>query len=91
MGLLMAHLTLGVALLVLAVGIAVTAVRAHDRTWLTASALGALGILIATGTGTAFMGQTSNDGASYLMTMGTALALGAYAVGLYRLPVTSTS
>jgi hypothetical protein len=86
MGLLMAHLTLGVALLVFAVWIAVAAFRAHDRTWLIASALGVLGILVAVGAGSAFMGETSSDSSSFLMTVGTVLALGGYAFGLYRLP-----
>lgn len=86
MGLLMAHLTLGVALLVLAVWILVMASRAHDRNWLTASAIGVLGVVIAAGAGTAFMGETSNDGASFLMVVGTALAIGAYTFGLYQVP-----
>jgi hypothetical protein len=91
MGLLVAHITLGVALLVLAIWIAVAAFRGNDRNWLTASAVGILGILLASGAGTAFMSQTSNDGASYFMSIGTALALAAYALGLYRLPVTQTT
>jgi len=91
MGLLMAHTTLGAALLVLAVWIVVVAFRGKDRNWLTASAAGIAGILVAAGGGIAFMGQTSNDGASFLMTLGTAVALAAYALGLYRLPVTSTT
>ena len=88
--LLMAHVILGVALLGNAVWVAVLASRAHDRTWLTASTVGVLGILLAVGAGSAFMNQTNNDGASYLMTVGTALAIAAYALGLYRLPASST-
>jgi len=53
---------------------------------LTASAVGVPGILVAFGAGSAFMGQTSDDVASYLMTIGTAVAIAAYALGLYRLP-----
>lgn len=89
--LLMMHMTLGITLLVLAIWIAVAAFRGRDRNWLTASAVGALGILLAIGGGFAFMSQTSNDGASFLMAVGTALAIAAYAVGLYRLPVTSNA
>jgi hypothetical protein len=37
------------------------------------------------------MGQTSNDGASFLMAVGTAVAIGAYALGLYRTPVPSNA
>jgi hypothetical protein len=91
MGLLMAHITLGVALVVLAAWIAVVAFRENNRSWLMASAVGILGIVMAVGGGTAFMGQTSNDGASFSMAIGNAVALGAYALGLYRLPVTSTT
>ena len=91
MGLLMGHTTVGVALLVLAVWIVVAAFRGHDRNWLTASAVGIAGILIAAGGGIAFMNETSNDGASFLMAVGTAVALAAYALGLYRLPGTITT
>ena len=88
--LLMAHVILGVALLGNAVWVAVLALRAHDRTWLTASTVAVLGIVLALGAGSAFMSQTNNDGASYLMAVGTALAIGAYALGLYRLPTSHT-
>lgn len=85
--LLMAHMTLGTALLVLAVWIAVIAFRVRDRNWLNASVVGILGVVVAFGAGIAFMGQTSNDGASFLMAVGTSLAIAAYALGLYRIPV----
>jgi hypothetical protein len=91
MGLLMAHMTLGAALLVLAIWIAVAAFRGHDRSWLSVSTAGILGILLAAGGGTAFMGQTSNDGASFLMALGTAVAIVAYALGLYRTPVSGNA
>ena len=91
MALLMAHITLGAALLVLAIWIAVAAFRDHDSNWLRASTAGILGLLLAFGGGTAFMSQTSNNGASYLMAVGTSLAIAAYALGLYRIPVTSNA
>lgn len=87
----MAHMTLGAALIVLAIWIAAAAFRQRDRNWLTASTIGVLGLLLALGGGTAFMSQTSNDGASYLMAVGTSLAIAAYALGLYRPPVTSNA
>ena len=37
------------------------------------------------------MSQTSNDGASFLMAVGTALAIAAYTLGLYRLPAVSNA
>jgi hypothetical protein len=86
--LLMMHMALGIALLILAIWIAVAAFLVRDRNWLTASAVGVLGILLAISGGFAFMSQTSSDGASFLMAVGTALATAAYSVGLYRLPVT---
>lgn len=89
--LLMMHMALGLTLLVLAVWISVAAFLGRDRNWLTASAVGVFAILLAIGAGFAFMSQTSNDGASFLMAVGTALGIGAYALGLYRLPVTSNA
>lgn len=89
--LLMMHMVLGLTLLVLAIWIAVAAFRGRDRNWLTASAVGVFAILLAIGAGIAFMSQTSNDGASFLMAVGTALGIGAYSLGLYRLPVTSNA
>jgi len=91
MGLLTAHMTLGTAAFVLAAWIAVSAFRGHDRSWLNASMVGILGIVIAFGAGFAFMSQTNNDGASYAMAVGTSLAIAAYAFGLYRLPVTTST
>jgi len=88
-GLLGIHMILGVALVVLAVWIAVAAVRGRDRNWLTASIVGVAGILLAFGSGLAFMGQTSNNVASFCMALGCALAIAGYALGLYRIPITS--
>jgi heme A synthase len=85
-GLLMGHLTLGVALAVLAIWIAVLAWRRHERPWLIASATGLVAIVIAIGAGFGFMSEVSDDTASYLMAVGTAVAIGGYAYGLYRLP-----
>lgn len=89
--LLMAHITLGAALLVFAIWIAVLAWRDHDRVWLVASAHGIAGIVIAVGAGSAFMSEVSNDGASYLMAVGSVLAIAGYTYGLYRLPTATAS
>jgi hypothetical protein len=89
--LLMAHMTLGAALLVLAIWIAIAAFRTRDSSWLRASTVGIVGLILAVGGGTAFMSQTSNNGASYLMAVGTSLAIAAYALGLYRIPAISNS
>ena len=88
-GLLGIHMLLGLALVVLAVWIAVAAVRGRDRTWLTASIVGVVGILLAFGSGLAFMGQTSNNVASFCMALGCALAIAGYTHGLYRIPTNS--
>ena len=86
-GLLGIHMLLGLALVVLAVWIAVAAVRGRDRNWLHASIVGVVGILLAFGSGLAFMGQTSNNVASFCMALGCALAIAGYALGLYRIPI----
>jgi hypothetical protein len=88
-GLLGIHMILGVALVALAVWIAVATVRGRDRNWLHASIVGVVGILLAFGSGLAFMGQTSNNVASFCMALGCAVAIAGYAVGLYRIPVTT--
>jgi len=85
-GLLMAHLALGLALLVLAVWILISAVHHHDRNWLLATGFGVVGIVVAFGSGIAFLSQPSSNGASFLMTVGTAVAIAAYALGLYQAP-----
>jgi len=85
-GLLGIHMLLGLALVVLAVWITVVAVRGRDRNWLTASIVGVVGILLAFGSGLAFMGQTSNDVASFCMALGCAIAVAGYTYGLYRIP-----
>ena len=88
-GLLGIHMILGVALVVLAVWIAVAAIRGGDRNWVHASIVGVVGILLAFGSGLAFMGQTSNNLASFCMALGCAIAIASYALGLYRIPDTS--
>ena len=85
-GLLGIHMLLGLALVVLAVWITVVAVRGRDSNWLTASIVGVVGILLAFGSGLAFMGQTSNDVASFCMALGCAIAIAGYTYGLYRIP-----
>src|SRR5659263_488514 len=77
----------GVALVVLAVWIGRLAVRSRDRTWLTVTGVGVVAIVLGIAGGTIFMGNTTSDGASFLMAAGCTIALGADALGLY--PTTS--
>jgi hypothetical protein len=84
--LLNAHMTLGTVVLVLAVWIAVLAVRRRDRAWVVASVVGIVAILVSFAAGMLFMGETSNDSASFLMAVGCAVAIAAYALALYRVP-----
>ncbi len=84
--LLSAHMALGTALLVLAAWIAVVAVRRRAGAWLVASAVGIVGVVVAFAGGTGFMGDTSNDTASFVMACGWALAIGGYALALYPQP-----
>jgi len=79
--LLSAHVLLGIAIAVLGVWIAVAAWRRRSRGWLLASAAGIAGILAGFGGGSAFMGDVSNDTASFIMAAGCAVSIGAYAVG----------
>ncbi len=88
MMLLNGHMALGLATLVVAVWIAIIAIRGRDRAWTAWVTTGLLGIVIAFGSGIAFMGQVSNDVASYLMGVGTVVAIGAFAMGLTRRPTT---
>jgi hypothetical protein len=88
-GLLGIHMLLGLALVVLAVWITVAAVRGRDRNWLTASIVGVVGVLLAFGSGLAFMGQTSNEVASFCMALGCAISIAGYTYGLYRIPTIS--
>jgi hypothetical protein len=88
-GLLGIHMILGVALVVLAIWIAIAAVRGRDRNWLHASIVGVVGIVLAFGSGLAFMGQTSNNVASFCMAVGCAIAIAGYALGLYSIPIMS--
>jgi len=84
-----AHMMVGVALVVLAVWIGRLAIRSRDRTWLAVTGVGVVGIVLGIAGGTIFMGDTTSDGASFLMAVGCTIALGAYALGLY--PVTSAA
>jgi hypothetical protein len=84
-----AHMTLGTALVVLAIWIGWIAVRTRDRVWITASVIGLVGIVLGFAGGTAFMGDPSSDVSSYVMAVGCALAIAAYALGLAALPATT--
>jgi hypothetical protein len=84
MMLLNGHMMLGLATAVVAVWIAVVAIRGRDRAWTAWVVTGLLGIVVAFGSGIAFMGQVSNDVASYLMGVGTVVAIGAFTMGLAR-------
>lgn len=84
MTLLNGHMALGLATAVVAVWIAIIAIRGRDRAWTAWVTTGVLGIVIAFGSGIAFMGQVSNDFASYLMGVGTVVAIAAFTMGLAR-------
>ncbi len=84
MWLLIAHIVWGAAILVLAVWIFVIARRLKSSSWFRLNIVGTVGIVVAIGGGRSFMGDVSNDGASMIMAVGWAIALGAYALGLFR-------
>lgn len=78
------HMLLGVALLGLAVWIVVLARRTNDAVWLRASAIGILGIIIAFAGGIRFMGKVESDASSFIMSVGWAVSLVGYTMGLAR-------
>lgn len=78
------HMLLGVALLVLAVLIGTRASRAGSAAWQRASLVGIVGLLVAFAGGVWFMGDVSNDLASFVMAVGWAISLVGYATGLAR-------
>jgi hypothetical protein len=88
-GLLMGHVTLAFVLPVLAIWILVVAVRARARGWVIASIVGLIGIVVAFGGGSSFINEVSNDGASFTMAVGWAVAMAAYA--LVFVPAASVS
>jgi len=84
--LLAVHITLGVGLFALALWAVRLAWRPHDGFWLGAAVVGLLGIVAGFVGGIVFMGEVSDNLASYSMAVGATVAVAAYAVGLYRLP-----
>jgi hypothetical protein len=80
-----AHMTLGTALVVLALWIGWISIRTRDHAWITASVVGLIGIVVGFAGGTAFMGDPSSDMTSFVMAIGCAAAIGAYALGLVSL------
>jgi hypothetical protein len=84
MWLLMLHIIWGVAILVLAIWIFVIARKLKSSSWFRLNLVGTLGILVAIGGGSSFMGDVSSDVPSMVMSVGWAVALGAYAVGLFK-------
>lgn len=84
MWLLTLHIVWGVAILVLAIWIFVIARRLKSASWFRLNLVGILGIIVAIGAGSSFMGDVSSDALSMVMSVGWAVALGAYAVGLFK-------
>jgi hypothetical protein len=82
--LLMAHITLGVLLIVLGGAVLVLAFQTGSRPFKSASVLGIASIVVAFGAGAAFMGQDS-DALSFVMALGCGLAIIFYATALGKL------
>jgi len=78
------HMVWGAAILVLAIWIFVIASRLKAKSWTRINILGTLGIVIAFAGGSSFMGDVSSDAASMLMSVGWAVAVGAYSLGLFK-------
>jgi len=84
MWLVMVHIIWGALLLLLGIWILVVARRGKSRTWLNLGAFGFLGILIAFAAGNSFMNDVSSDAASFVMSVGLAIALFFYSFGLFK-------
>ncbi len=76
------HIILGILFLVGAPVVLLRAIRAQHRTWVTASAIGLAGIVIAFVTGVLFV-MTQADPFSLVMSYGFVLSFVAYGWGLY--------
>ena len=79
---LISHVTLGILLAGVSIWLLAASIMKKSGTWIVSSALGLAGILLSLMTGSAFMnGQSDNN--SFLMSLGLAISLMAYAAGLY--------
>jgi len=76
------HAALGLALVLFAIRHAIVAIRSRQRLWQTASLLGAFGVIFAGFNGGSFVNY-GHDVSSLLMAIGFAVAIAAYATGLY--------
>jgi len=84
MWLVMVHIVWGALLLLLGIWILIVARKGKSRTWLNMGALGFLGILIAFAAGNSFMSDVSSDAASFVMSVGLAIAVFFYSFGLFK-------
>ena len=80
--LLIVHASLGLLLVVNSAGLLITAIRMRARNLITVSAFGAFGVLAAGFNGGSYLNY-HEDFSSMLMATFFAVAVGAYAVGLY--------
>ena len=76
------HMIWGLAILFLAIWIAVLAWRNKIAKWNLWNLAGIIGIIIAFAGGSSFLSEVSNNGASFTMAVGWAIAIGAYALAL---------
>ncbi len=76
------HVVLGLALLLAAIALLVLSIVARQTRWIIASLVAALGILLATLSGTGFV-YTGEAAGSMAMSIGFVLALVSYGVSLY--------
>lgn len=79
----MAHIVLGLALLVGALVLLVKAIRLKDRVWKIASSVGLGAILLAVEAGSEFV-TTQEEGYSFAMSILFIVAVAAYGWGVYK-------
>ena len=78
------HAVVGTLILLAGVSVLIRAISIRSIMQIVLTALGLLTVLMAWGSGTAFVGSQA-DGASFSMTMGTVVALLSYTVALFLL------
>ncbi|MEI7667670.1 MAG: hypothetical protein WCI62_01590 [Erysipelotrichaceae bacterium] len=81
-GVLLAHAVLGTLIIFHSVSLVAMSLKSKSQTWLITSIIGLAGILLSSGTGSSFV-SADNDLMSFLMALGFAASLLAYAYAIY--------
>lgn len=80
------HILAAIGLLLGAISLLARAISTHAGHWITFSALGLLGVIVALTNGLAFLGYNDNAASSLIMSLGFIFSLTMYSVGLTYSP-----